>query len=151
MATHAEQAIKYFTTGYNCAQSVIMAYSEHYDVPTKQASLLAAGFGGGMGRKQYTCGAVTGAVMVLGCVLFDESKPVESKTRVYENVRAFMNSFEEAHTCSDCKGLLGVDLSTSAGVEEAKARNVSREVCDDIIRDVCDRLDSIIRDEEKIP
>lgn len=144
MTTHSTRALEFFTGGYNCAQSVIMAYAEEYSVSLHHAAKLAAGFGGGIGRKQYTCGAVTGGVMVLGSMLFDEKAPEESKKQVYDKVRVFMDSFEKTHTCSDCKGLLGVDLSTPEGVDKAKQNNLSRLVCDALITDVCQMLDAVI-------
>lgn len=144
MPSHAERALEFFQNGYNCAQSVVLAYAEDLSLTQHQTASLAAGFGGGIGRKQYTCGAVTGAVMVLGCLFYDERNRNESKARVYEIVRSFVDSFEKTYSCSDCKGLLGVDLSTPIGVEDAKRRNLSREICDGIIRDICKKLDAII-------
>ena len=61
-----EQAVRYFQEGYNCAQSVALAYSDKYQIEPSLLITLAAPFGGGMGRLQEVCGSVTGMFLVLG-------------------------------------------------------------------------------------
>lgn len=61
-----EEAILSFKSGLNCAQAVLTAYSEEMNFDKKLALSISCGFGGGMGRLQETCGAVTGSYMVLG-------------------------------------------------------------------------------------
>jgi len=60
------QAVEYFKQGYNCAQSVAMAYADIYSVDQETVKMLSAPFGGGMGRLREVCGAVTGAFLILG-------------------------------------------------------------------------------------
>ncbi len=50
----------------NCAQTVLSTYCENFGLERILALRLAQGFGGGMGHAGKTCGAVTGAYMVLG-------------------------------------------------------------------------------------
>ena len=57
-------ALSRFAEGFNCSQAVFSSYAEGIDEAT--ALKIASGFGGGMGRMAETCGAVTGAMMVLG-------------------------------------------------------------------------------------
>ena len=86
----AETAIKLFET-YNCAQSVFTAYAEDFGIDKNQALSLAVGFGGGMGRTQDVCGAVTGAIMVLGLSSdFGEGDGRDKINAVYANVRRFL-------------------------------------------------------------
>ncbi len=61
-----ENAVSRFAEGYNCSQAVLSAYAEQLGVDGETALKIAAGFGGGLGRMAETCGAVTGAFMVLG-------------------------------------------------------------------------------------
>lgn len=65
--TRSEKAISDFSKGYNCAQSVFSAFSEESGIDEEQSRSIAGGFGAGFGRLQETCGAVTGAIMVIGC------------------------------------------------------------------------------------
>ena len=66
MNTKPEQAVNNFREGSNCSQAVISVYAEQLGLSRKTALKIAQGFGGGMGRMTKTCGAVTGAFMVLG-------------------------------------------------------------------------------------
>ena len=61
-----EKAIRSFKSGLNCAQAVLTSYSDELKFDNNMALSVACGFGGGMGRLQETCGAVTGSFMVLG-------------------------------------------------------------------------------------
>ena len=61
-----ESAVFSFNNGFNCCQSVLLAYCQEFGLDSQVASRLSTGFGGGMGRMAGVCGAVTGAFMVLG-------------------------------------------------------------------------------------
>lgn len=61
-----EKAIVSFKAGLNCAQAVLTAYADDLSFDNNLALSVSCGFGGGMGRLQQTCGAVTGSFMVLG-------------------------------------------------------------------------------------
>src|SRR5574344_1946956 len=63
---HKKRAVDYFEEGYNCSQSVVMAYADLYDIDINTVAKLATSFGGGMGRLREVCGAVSGMFMVLG-------------------------------------------------------------------------------------
>ena len=55
--THAEKAAALFREGYNCAQSVFLAFEDMYEIDHKTAVRLSSGFGAGMGlpnMKKYT-------------------------------------------------------------------------------------------------
>ena len=60
-----EKAVGKFKEGFNCAQSVLYSYADELGLPDDLAMKIATGFGGGMGRTQEVCGAVTGALMVI--------------------------------------------------------------------------------------
>ena len=64
--SRAKEADKQFEKGYSCAPSVLPAYSEQFGLEKELALKIACGFGGGIGRTGRTCGAVTGAVIVIG-------------------------------------------------------------------------------------
>ena len=65
MSAKTEEAVKRFKKGFNCSQAVFSSYSEQFGLDGDVACKVATGFGGGM-RMAGTCGAVTGAFMVLG-------------------------------------------------------------------------------------
>lgn len=64
--SRADKAIDSFRAGNNCAQSVLLAFKDDFNFDENLASKISVGFGGGMGRLQEKCGAVTGAFMVIG-------------------------------------------------------------------------------------
>jgi C_GCAxxG_C_C family probable redox protein len=66
MATKNSNAINRFRSGLNCSQAVLTAFSDDLSFDDDLALCISCGFGSGMGRLQETCGAVTGAFMVMG-------------------------------------------------------------------------------------
>ena len=58
MNKHEELACKYFTDGYNCAQSVFAAFHKEMGLSESTALKMSSAFGGGMGRLREVCGAV---------------------------------------------------------------------------------------------
>jgi len=141
-----EQAIKAFSSGLNCAQAVLTAYSEKLNFDKDFATSVSCGFGGGMGRLQETCGAVTGAFMVLGiynCKKYVENKDRKDKT--YPMVLDFNRKFIEIHHTNTCKGLLGCDLNTDEGQQYAKDHNVHGTICEKCITDAVGILEEMMR------
>ena len=53
------------TVHYNCCQSVLIPFAQECGLSHEAANALGSNFGAGM-RRGATCGAVTGALMVLG-------------------------------------------------------------------------------------
>jgi C_GCAxxG_C_C family probable redox protein len=100
----------------------------------REAALaVALGFGGGMARMQRTCGAVTGAIMLIGLRYGTDGGP-DAKKRCYEKVRELVGRFEERHGSSECRALLGLDLGTPEGV--ARAHESCGRFVEDAVRDV---------------
>ena len=84
---------------------------------------IAGGFGGGMGRMAGTCGAVTGAFMVIGLVHSMTKKgDLQQKELSYEYIRKFAEKFRERNGTLVCRELMGVDVSTPEGFAESKAK-----------------------------
>jgi C_GCAxxG_C_C family probable redox protein len=131
-----EKAIESFRSGLNCAQAVVGAYSEDLNYDDKLALSISCGFGGGMGRLQETCGAVTGSFMVLGiynCNKIEDNQ--ERKEATYAMVQKFNKSFKKIHKTTDCLAILNVDLKTEEGNNYAKKNNLFGTVCEKCILD----------------
>ena len=145
MKPHEQKAIDAFKSGLNCAQAVITAYSDSLKFDYKQALCLSCGFGAGMGRLQETCGAVTGAYMVFGfynCSKYSDNKDRKAKT--YNMISRFSALFKEKNGCTDCRNLLGCDLSTEEGQNFAKEHNLFGTICEKCILDAIDIADKLI-------
>lgn len=117
----------------NCAQSVLLAYVQDINLDQKTALCIARGFGGGMTMGE-TCGAVTGAYMVLGLKINNEGKTYDQiKAESKAAVRKFNDLFLARHGSLKCKELLGVDLSQADGSQKASEQNLFTTVCVDLV------------------
>jgi C_GCAxxG_C_C family probable redox protein len=136
----SDRAVSIFRSGCNCSQAVFSAYSDLLGVEERQARSIAAGFGGGIGRLQKTCGAVTGAVMLLGLKYYDEENAAASKAKSYEKVRDFISLYEEKHGSVNCLDILGVDINTDEGMNKAREQNLFETKCREYVRDAAKLL-----------
>ena len=105
----AEQAREYFTSGYNCAQSVFLAYRDITGIDEVLAATISAPFGGGMGRLREVCGAVSGMTMVAGFIA-PNSQPNdnENNKNCYATVQALAEEFRAENGSIVCRELLGL-------------------------------------------
>jgi C_GCAxxG_C_C family probable redox protein len=141
---HTEKALNNFKSQYNCSQSVFSAYSEKFGIKENDAHKIAMGFGGGIGRTQDICGALTGAIMVLGCRYYNENDVPGSKEIIYAKTKELISKFKEIHKTIDCLELTGVDFSKEGGFELFKTLNIHENKCNGYIKDVCKILDELI-------
>ncbi|MBO5772342.1 MAG: C_GCAxxG_C_C family protein [Clostridia bacterium] len=105
MKDYPKIATELFLSGYNCAQSVLCAFSDVTNVDEETAKKMASSFGGGMGRMRYVCGAVSGMLMVLGIVFgYTDTESDTDKLAHYklvqEKMRQFIGHFGSV-TCSE--------------------------------------------------
>ena len=141
--SRADAGEKFFET-YNCAQAVLAAHAEKIQHEVDMTLAAAAGFGGGMGRLQETCGAVTGAIMALGLSSdFKEGDGRDKINEVYANVRSFVEEFKREKGTVKCRDLLGCDLLTEEG-HKYYTEHKLRENCKGYIRLSCDLLDKYL-------
>jgi len=119
---HIEKVKEAFLNGNNCAQSVLIAFEEEIGFERDVILKLATGFGAGMAKMQKTCGAITGAIMVLGLLNAHESKKSSTTSK---EVRQLTKDFEDKFGESDCYSILKVDLMTDYGqmIHKSKLRS----------------------------
>ena len=147
MNTTKDKAIQSFQSGMNCAQAVVTAYADRLKFDPDLAAGLSCGFGGGMGRLQQTCGALTGAFMVLGIHssrLYTDR--AELKNVTYTQVRKINEKFRQRQGTTDCRSLLGCDLQTDEGMQYHKDTNQSKMICEKCIAASIELLDEIVGD-----
>ncbi len=136
MELKIEKAIRSFNADLNCAQSVMTAYMEEFNIDPEIALSVSCGFGGGMGRLQETCGAVTGAFMVLGihnCKRYTDNKDRKEKT--YAMIQKFSDKFISLHGTMDCRLLLNCDLRTEEGQRYAEDNKLHETICEKCVSD----------------
>ncbi|MBE7036157.1 MAG: C_GCAxxG_C_C family protein [Ruminococcaceae bacterium] len=102
-------AMAFHSQGFNCAQSVFLAFCEDFGVSKDLAATLSLPFGGGMGQMRETCGALTGAFMVLGLANKQNEAPTpQEKALCYEKVRSLAESFQAENSSMLCRELLAL-------------------------------------------
>lgn len=144
--TRTEKAVAAFQSGYNCAQSSFSAFIDDFGLEKRQAMKLAAGFGGGMGRMQEVCGAVSGGVLALGA-RFGHSDPAESEAqkKTYALVQEFFRRFQAQQGSCLCRELLqGIDLKTDAGQKQFKDQDMRNKVCVPCVRTAVEILEEMM-------
>lgn len=135
------KAVALFKQGYNCSQSVVMAFSDVYGIPEPLMARFSASFGGGIGRMRETCGAACGMFMLAGLEVenvddvphpnnefttdahsrFEHLKTTnpypsqELKKKDYEVVQQLAAAFREQTGSIICKDLLGLNKQRADG------------------------------------
>jgi len=142
---HTDAAAAIFEQGVCCSQAVISAYAAEYGLDRDIALRVAAGFGAGMGRMTQTCGAVTGAYMVLGLKYGAASGDREAKERTYRAVQDFAQRFTALNGALSCRELLGCDISQPGDFEKMKREGLHVSVCAKMVHDACVILDEMLK------
>ncbi len=125
-----------FSNGFTCSQSVLRAFLSEFGLELDPATRLATAFGGGVSRTGRLCGAVAGALMVIG-LRYGNTLATDkgAKEATYTLARRFMEEFEQKHGSVDCPALLGCDIGTPEGMQHARAQDLFHQVCPDYVRD----------------
>ena len=143
---HAERAVDYYSRNYNCTQGVFTTYAIEHGLDEKLALKLATNFGGGA-RKGEICGAISGALMVLGLLYgHSESDDFDTKAKAYAMSEEYMNRFIKKNGSAVCRELLGYDLSRPDEKAIIIEKNLFRTVCPDMIRSAVEILDEMIEE-----
>ncbi|MFT5875131.1 MAG: C_GCAxxG_C_C family probable redox protein [Clostridium sp.] len=139
-----DEALLLFNQGFNCSQAVFSVFCEELGLNQEGALKISSGFGGGICQGE-TCGAVTGAVMVLGlkygqCKVADNA----SKEKTYEIVKEFSYRFKNINGTIICKELLDFDLSRENARKIAKEKGLFTDICPKVIRNAVNILEEIL-------
>ncbi|MBO5258808.1 MAG: C_GCAxxG_C_C family protein [Agathobacter sp.] len=120
--TRKEKAMNYFLEGYNCSQSVVLAFADLLEMEPDQLARLSSAFGGGMGRLREVCGSVSGMFIVLGILFgYDDPKENEGKKELYEKVQELAHRFEAENGSIVCRDLLGLSVKSQEPVPEQRS------------------------------
>jgi len=148
MSAKSEQAARKFRKGFNCSQAVLSVYAEEFGLCRETALKIACGFGGGMGRMALTCGAVTGAFMVIGLKYGNvDANEKEIKEKTYGLVKEFARRFEKRNGSSVCRELLGCDISEPDGLRSAKENDLFASVCPGLVQDAVGILEEMLAED----
>jgi C_GCAxxG_C_C family probable redox protein len=137
------KATDLFRQGCACSQAILAVYGEPLGLPRGQALQIAAGFAGGM-RMGETCGAVTGALMVLGLRHASADCTTRAdRSEVYARVLDFLERFRKRNGSAVCRELLGCDISTPEGMKQAEEKNLFQTTCVKLVQDAAEILEAM--------
>ena len=132
MESRIEKAIERHHMGYNCAQAVACTYCDLLGFDEETTFKMVEGFGFGMGTMNGTCGALSGAVAVLGMMNSKGLGQYVSKKSGYAIGREIEEGFVAKNGATICRTLKGVDTG-----------KVLRS-CDGCIEDACAEVEKML-------
>ena len=141
-----EKAMEKFKEGYNCAQAVVLAYSDLLEMDESTLAKISSSFGGGFGRMREICGSVSGMGMVLGLLYAcDDSSNKEAKAAHYARVQEVACAFEEKNGSIVCRELLGLNEKHDAPTPEARTNEYyKKRPCAELVGDSAEILEEYI-------
>jgi len=143
--TKGDDVAGLFTGGWSCSQAVCAAFAEDLGIDQKTALKLSCGLGGGMAHTGNTCGAVTGALMVIGMKYGRaELDDLASKDKTYEVAAAFMKEFRRRNHSVNCTELIGHDLSDPAELALCREKKLFHVKCSKFVRDAGEILETVL-------
>ena len=137
-------AAELFSQGFNCSQSVCSVFCEEAGLDADMGLKISCGFGGGM-RQGEVCGAVTGAIMILG-LKYGQYRADDKKSKeiTYRYVNEFVERFKVKNETIICRDLLKCDISTEEGYRKIIEEGLSKKVCTKLIKDAISILEEIL-------
>ena len=144
--TKKERAMALFTQGYNCAQSVVLAFADELDADEATLARLSSSFGGGLGRMREVCGAVSGMAIVAGLLYgYDDPADGQAKAAHYERIQTLAKKFEAENGSIICRELLGLNRKHDAPVPEARSADFyKKRPCRELVGMAAEILDEYI-------
>jgi C_GCAxxG_C_C family probable redox protein len=139
--THKAHLVDERFSQVNCAQTIFSLFAEDIGLDEKTALKIASGFGGGMACAE-TCGAVTGAYMVIGMKHGHATSDPDAKAITKQKIQLFNEKFKEEHRSLICKELTGYDISTPEGAATASEEGVFASKCPLFIKTACNIIEN---------
>ena len=138
MTDPTQTANNRFAQGLNCAQAVFSAFASQSGLSDELALRIASPLGGGIARQGQACGALTGALMALG--LQHGNATPEGKNETYRMAEDFLRRFKDQHGSILCRDLIGYDISTTEGLQAARANKVFDRICPALVEETAKSL-----------
>lgn len=138
------RAIELFNNNFNCSQAVFTVFATEYGISEELALKISTSFGGGA-RNGEMCGAVSGALMVLGLRYGHfNAENDEEKQKSYFLVEEFVNRFKEMNSSIVCRDLLGYDLSKPDEFEIIASKGLCKTICPNMVRSAVNIVEQML-------
>lgn len=139
------EAVNCFTEGFLCSQAIFSTYAPEIGLDRETALKISCSFGGGMARMGETCGAVTGALMLIGLKLGNTNvEDKQAKERTYRVVLDFISRFIQRNGSIRCKDLLYCDISTIEGAKIANEKQLFTTLCPKFVEDSASIIEQLL-------
>ena len=140
-----ELAVSRFKKDLDCSQALLLTYGPEFGLDREIALRIADAFGGGMGRMGETCGAVTGAFMVVSLRYGRRvAEDTQARKKVHSIVGEFVRRFKSRNGSTVCRELLDCDISTPEGLKSIKAKNLFLTKCPKYVRDAAEIVEELL-------
>lgn len=136
------EAKRLFGQGCSCSQALLAAYGERHGLAPELAHAVGAGFGGGMGTLGETCGAVTGAFMVIGLHCGGSASGKKKAGKMVRELAALFKA--RNHGTMICRELLGCDPDAKSGLREAAECKLAKKNCPKYVQDAAEILNQVL-------
>ncbi|MEI7810938.1 MAG: C-GCAxxG-C-C family protein [Ignavibacteria bacterium] len=141
----SEDAVEKFMSGFNCSQSVFSTYSEKLGLDSQTALKVACPFGAGMAYSGETCGAVTGALMLIGLKYGKYSlDDLAAKEKTYSLTHKFIEEFRKQYGSLKCSDLLGYDMTKPEEREVVLADSINKVTCPKYVQNASELIEKLL-------
>jgi C_GCAxxG_C_C family probable redox protein len=147
MPASIDNAVAMFAQGYNCAQSVLACCGSQFGISRDLAIRLGQAFGGGMCHLGQTCGAVTGAMMVIGLRHSKADQGEQGKQAAMRLAQEFARRFKARNGSINCNELLGCDPATPEGMRRCREEDLFKTLCARLVRDAAEIVEELLKGE----
>ncbi len=131
--------------GFSCSAAVLSSFAEELGLDKETAYKIACGFGSGLSRTDNICGAVSGAIMVIGLKygkVMPKDNAARDKTQML--VQQFLQEFTVKNGSVNCTDLLGYNLGNQEEYVTARDKKLFVTKCPALVRDATDILEKIL-------
>jgi C_GCAxxG_C_C family probable redox protein len=141
--SNVDKAVELYRNGCACSQAILAVYGKPYGVEKEMALRISAGFAAGM-RMGETCGAITGAIMVLGMRHCGEGcETMPGRQNAYVAVNDFIARFKSRKGSTLCKDLISCDVGTPEGLQSAMEKGLFQTICPGIVQAAAEILEEM--------
>lgn len=136
MGIYSQRAVDNFKSGYNCAQSVFLAFAEDFGFDKETALKVSSSFGGGMGRLREVCGAVSSMFAIAGLKKgYTSPNDDELKAKHYELIQSLAEKFKSKYGTIICRELLELPEGADSPIPSKRTEQYYKErPCEEFVR-----------------
>ena len=142
MKSRVNEVMDCFNSGFDCSQAILSTYCEDFGLDKETALKISCGLAAGMARLGHTCGAVTGAYLVIG-LRHGKFQPEDNhaKEKTFALIQEFERRFTEKNGSTNCRELLGVDLRYG---DKTLASERVQAICPALVKEAAEILESVL-------